>query len=271
MAYKRYLTPPESLHQSTKAPKPDASNLKTLKTMKPIRIVLTLSCALLAMVSLGAFAAPPQKVTLQYDVSRNGTVMVEIVERLEHDGKSYSLTSDAKGKGIYAMMRAGTVKRSSKGTVIASGLRPEEFHDKRGDRPERTARFDWGKVTVLHGEEGKLETKPVAAPERVSDRLAMYWTFAFRPLPGKDASVSLAVADGGQFDDFRFAPAGNETIKTSAGDLETLKLVKVPDPGDERGTTIWLATKQSNLPVRILVTEKDGTRIDQVVTAISTQ
>ena len=239
--------------------------------MKPIRFFLTLSCALLATISLGAFAAPPQKLTLQYDVSRNGTVMVEIVERLEHDGKSYSLTSDAKGKGIYAMVRSGTVKRSSKGAVIAAGLRPEEFHDKRGDRPERTTRFDWGKVTVLHGEEGKLETKPIASPERVSDRLAMYWTFAFLPLPAKDASVSLAVADGGQFDDFRFASAGTETVKTGAGDIEALKLVKVPDPGDERGTVIWLGIKHSYVPVRILVVEKDGTRIDQVVTSISTQ
>ena len=38
-----------------------------------------------------------------------------------------------------------------------------------------------------------------------------------------------------------------------------------------RGTEIWLATKQNYLPVRILVIEKDGTRIDQVVTAISAQ
>ena len=250
---------------------PDAAHLKTPKTMKPIRFVPSLCCALLAAVSLGVRAAPPQKLTLQYDVSRNGTVMVEIVERLEHEGKSYSLTSDAKGKGIYAMVRSGTVKRSSKGTVIATGLRPEEFHDKRGDRPERTARFDWGKVTVLHGEGGKLETKPIASPERVSDRLAMYWTFAFRPLPAKDASVSLAVADGGQFDDFRFVSAGTETVKTGAGDIEALKLVKVPDPGDERGTVIWLGIKHGYVPVRILVVEKDGTRIDQVVTSISTQ
>lgn len=243
----------------------------TLKAMKPIRFVLNLLCALLATASLGALAAPPHKVTLQYEASRNGTVMVEIVERLEHDGKVYALSSDAKGKGIYAMVRSGAIKRSSKGTITPAGLRPDEFHDKRGDRPEKTARFDWGKGTVQQGEEGKLETKPIASPERASDRLGMYWTFAFRPLPGKDASVSLAVSDGGQFDDFRFAPSGTETIKTGAGDIEALKLVKLPDPGDERATTIWLATKQNYLPVRILVVEKDGTRIDQVVTSISTQ
>lgn len=237
--------------------------------MKPTYTVLILSCALSASVSFSVSAAPPQKVTVQYEASRNGSVMVEVTERLEHDGKTYSLISEAKGKGIYAMVRSGAVRRSSKGTVTPAGLRPEEFHDKRGDRPEKTARFDWAKGLVQQGEEGKTEIKPMAAPERVIDRLSLFWTFAFRPPIGKE--IFFAVSDGGGFDDFRFAPAGIEMLKTPAGNIEALKLVKLPDPGDERGTEIWLATKQNYLPVRILVIEKDGTRIDQLVTSISTQ
>ena len=239
--------------------------------MKPTYPVLIFSCALLALVSapVAVSAAPPQKVTVQYEASRNGTVMVEVAERFEHDGKTYSVVSEAKGRGAYALIRSGAVKRSSKGTVTPAGLRPDEFHDKRGDRPEKTARFDWAKSTLQQGEEGKTETKPMAAPERLTDRLSFLWSFAFRPPAGKE--VFFIASDGGGLNDFRFALAGVEMLKTPAGDIEALKLVKVRDAGDERGTEIWLATKQNYLPVRILVIEKDGTRIDQVVTAISAQ
>ena len=103
----------------------------------------------------------------------------------------------------------------------------------------------------------------------MSDRLTFFWTFAFRPPAAKE--MSFIVADGGTLDKFRFALAGTEVLKTPAGDIEALKLVKVPDPGDERGTEIWQATKQNYLPVRMLVVEKDGTRFDQVVTSINTQ
>jgi hypothetical protein len=250
---------------------------ETLHIMKPQFLIPGLSAALsvtlLAAVAFlasgGALAAPPQKVTLQYDISRNGTVMVEVAERLEHDGKTYTLVSDGKGKGMYAMVRSGAVKRMAKGTVTPAGLRPDEFHDKRGDRPEKTARFDWAKGTLQQGEEGKSETKPMPTPERLTDRLSFLWSFAFKPPVGKE--VFYVTSDGGGLNDFRFTVAGTETIKTGAGDIEALKLVKVRDAGDDRGTEVWLATKQHYLPVRILVIEKDGTRIDQVVTSISTQ
>jgi hypothetical protein len=229
----------------------------------------TLAAAALLCWSLAAGAAPAPKLTLQYEASRNGTVMVEVTERLEQDGKNYSVTYEAKGKGVYALARSGAAKRSSKGTITANGLRPDEFRDKRGDRPEKIARFDWAKRTLAQGEEGKVETKPMPANERLLDRVSLFWSFAFRPPTGKE--VSFAVADGGGVDNFRFTLAGTETIKTGAGDIEALRLVKVREGGDERGTEIWLAVKQNYIPVRMLVIEKDGTRIDQVVTSISAQ
>jgi len=67
---------------------------------------------------------------------------------------------------------------------------------------------------------------------------------------------------------YAYAVAGRETLKTAAGEFESLKLVKQRDPGDERATEIWLAVKRHYLPIRVLVIEKDGTRLDQIVTRI---
>lgn len=239
-----------------------------VKDMKLKFSALIFSCALL-LAPVPASAAPPQKLTVKYETSYNGNVMVDVVARLEHDGKTYSVLSESKGRGLFAMIKSAAITRSSKGTVTPAGLRPDEFRDKRGDRPEKIARFDWSKSVVEMGEEGKMEFKPMESPAAMSDRLTFFWTFAFRPPVAKE--VSFIVADGGTLDKFRFAQAGTEMLKTPAGEIETLKLVKVPDPGDDRGTEVWLAKKQSYLPVRLLVVEKDGTRFDQVVTSISTQ
>ena len=55
-------------------------------------------------------------------------------------------------------------------------------------------------------------------------------------------------------------------LRTAAGNIETLHLVKLRDSGDARQTEIWLDVQRSYIPVRLLVVEKDGTRVDQVVT-----
>ena len=224
------------------------------------------SCGVLlaALAAVPVFGAPPKAVTLQYDMSRNGTVMVEVTERLEQDGSRYLITYVAKGKGIYALLRSGVARRSSRGTIAEDGLRPIEFRDRRGDNPEALARFDWTRRTVQQGVEGKLDSQPMT--ERLHDRLSFVWNFSFVAPPGRDITATLA--DGHGLSVFRYANHGTETLKTAAGDIETLRLVKQRAPGDERGTEIWLAVRQHFLPVRILVTEKDGTRLDQIVTRI---
>ena len=65
--------------------------------------------------------------------------------------------------------------------------------------------------------------------------------------------------------------AGREVLKTPAGEFETLKLVKRKSNPEDRSTELWLALRQHHLPVRVLVVEKDGTRIDQIANRVSAQ
>jgi hypothetical protein len=44
---------------------------------------------------------------------------------------------------------------------------------------------------------------------------------------------------------------------------------KVQDTDDERGADLWLAITQHYLPVKAVVAEKDGARLEQVVTKIT--
>lgn len=211
----------------------------------------------------GAHAMPPQRVVMQYEMSRNGTAMVEVTETLEHDGRNYRISSEARGKGLFALAERGTARRMSRGVIDAHGLKPVEFRDRRGNGPEAVAHFDWSKKTLAQEFEGRNETLPLAGPAQ--DRLSFLYWFAFAP-PAKD--IDVLIADGRGTTRFRYKAAGRETLKTPAGDIEALHLVKQRDGPEDRATDLWLASGRHFLPVRILVTEKDGTRIDQVVTRI---
>ena len=215
-----------------------------------------------------AAAQPPRKLSLNYDVSYNGVVAAEMTEVLEHDGKNFSLSSEGRGKGLGALLYRGAAKRTCRGEITPDGLRPLEYRDQRGDKPASVARFDWVKKKLTQEHDGKNETTDMTLP--LQDRLSFLYDFAFRStpdlVPGKEIKVTLT--DGKGLTRFQYNVAGQEMLKTPAGELETVHLVKQRDNKDDRGTEIWFARSRNYLPVRILLIEKDGARIDQILTHI---
>jgi hypothetical protein len=189
-------------------------------------------------------AAPPREVEIGYELTRNGMAIAEVTDRLQHDGKSYQLSETWKGKGVFGLK--GNATRSSQGSIAAGGLQPRQFEDKRSGR-----------------DPVKVDLDPA---KKQQDRLSFIWTFAFAP-PG--GPVALSVVDGRGTSAQTWQPAGREKVKTPAGEFDALKLVRAKGTGDERGAEIWLATDRNYLPVRVLVTEKDGTRLDTVAVRIS--
>jgi hypothetical protein len=228
--------------------------------------VLALVGALGALAVTMACAAPPQRVTLHYDVSHNGITMVEATETLEHDGRSYRIQSEWQGKGLFALSTRGKARRSSQGVIEARGLAPREFRDQRGDGPLGVARFDWAKMRLTRERGGRTETEPM--PEGTQDRLTLAYGFAFTPPASGGHEFSVNIADASGLSRNRYAIVGREMLKTAAGEFEALKVVKQREPGDDRGTEIWFAVKRDYLPLRVLVIERDGTRLDQIITRI---
>ena len=206
-----------------------------------LTLVLSFAC--------GAAAAPPQRVEIGYEISREGSVLAEVSQRLEHDGRSYRLAETWKGKGMLALR--GEATRSSQGAVVADGLRPQKFEDKRPARDTQQVAFD-----------------PAAKTATLlrQDQLSFMWSLAFAPPRG---TVTASVADGKRVTSYTYQVAGRERIKTPAGEFDALKLVKRRDNPEDKVSEIWLAVDRQYLPVRILVVEKDGTRLDQVAVKIS--
>jgi hypothetical protein len=199
-----------------------------------------------------ASAAPPQHVEIDYELARNGSVLADISQRLDHDGRTYKLAETWKGKGLLALR--GEARRSSQGVVAADGLRPQKFEDKRSGRDTQRAEFDPAAKTPT------LQRQ---------DRLSFIWTFAFAPPIA--AAATVIATDGKSATTYVYQAAGRERVKTPAGEFDALKLVKRRDNLQDKVTEIWLAVDRQYIPVRILIIDKDGTRLDQSAVKIFTQ
>jgi hypothetical protein len=147
--------------------------------------------------------------------------------------------------------------------VAENGLQPLEFTDERSGRSTARATFDWQANTLTMQYRGGPRTE--AMPPHAHDRLAFLFDFAFAPPPA--GQVSFSLMDGRGQSRHVYSVDGSEHLTTPAGQFETVRLVRRTQ--DELAE-IWLARDRGYLPVRILVTGKDGTRLDQVVTKIST-
>jgi hypothetical protein len=125
--------------------------------------------------------------------------------------------------------------------------------------------FDWADLSLKLEANGKTTTQPM--PAHAQDKLSMLYAFAFHP-PGA-APIAINATDGKGVSHYVFEAAGQQEIDTPAGQFDALRLVKRKDGPDDHGTEIWLARGHGYLPIRVLITDKDGTRIDQVVTRIA--
>jgi hypothetical protein len=209
-----------------------------------------------------ATAAPPERVAITYEVSREGTPVADIVDRFERLDGRYRVVETWKGRGLYSL--AGQIVRSSYGTLGPAGPRPLEFADERSRRSPARAKFHWdaGKLTLHKKGETRSEALPADAQDRVSFLLALAYA--------APRGASFAVVDGGGVSRYVFDAAGSERIRVPAGEFEALKMTRRPeDAQDTRTTQVWLARELGWLPVRILLVDRDGARFDQQATSVA--
>jgi Protein of unknown function (DUF3108) len=231
--------------------------------MRSSYIAIATSLALLAAAPVRA--APPRHAEITFQLMHNGSAVAQIVDRFEHDARTYTVDETWKGDGIFALL--GKAERTSRGTIGPYGLRPTEFEDRRTGRATARATFDWKTMTLTLQYRGKPEKRRL--PPDAQDKLSFAYAFAFK-VPGSKP-VTIRATDGKGLATYVFQAAGRVQLKTPAGEFEALKLVKRKDGPEDKGTEVWLAIDRGYLPIRVLVTDKDGTRLDQVVTHLETQ
>ncbi|MGE5640607.1 MAG: DUF3108 domain-containing protein [Clostridia bacterium] len=208
-----------------------------------------------------AAAAPPRQVELDWDLSKDGSTIAVIEQKLAHGAGRYEISETWEGRGFFRLL--GGAKRLSRGEVSPGGLRPLEYTDERSNRDPERASFDWKAKTVTYQYKGAPATIPL--PAHATDDLAALFGFAFGAPIGKQ--VLMDVVNGRGVSDRVFTNEGPEKVATPAGTFDAVKLVRRKDNGDR--AEIWLAADRGYLPVRVLVVDRKGTRLDQVLTRLT--
>jgi hypothetical protein len=209
--------------------------------------------------SVAAQHALPARVEIEYELRRNGSVMAEVVDRLEHANGRYELSEHWKGKGIYALM--GRAKRTSQGTLGAHGPRPIEYVDERSGRDTQRVSFDWQANTITRRYKGNVRTEPV--PLDTQDRLSFLLALTFAS--NNNGPLGFHVADGRGMSHHTYQRSGRERVATPAGEFDAIKVTRT---NDDEATELWFAVERGYLPVRILLVEKDGTRFEHLARRI---
>lgn len=215
---------------------------------------------LISLAGAAHAAPPPARIEVAYELSQNGSVLADVVEVLEHGGGRYQITETSKGRGLYALI--GGMKRTSRGLIDATGVRPLEYIDERPGWSDARASFDWKArvITLLH----KREQRTVPMPPDAQDQLSFVLAFSF--FPPKETAITYNVADSRGLSQWLYRIEGSERLKTPAGEFSTLKLVRAKE---NQRAELWLANELGNFPVQAKVLYKDGTRLDQVAVRVS--
>jgi hypothetical protein len=213
-----------------------------------------------------ALAAAPQQIAATYSLSKQGQQIGTVTENFKQADGRYQLESVTSAIGIYALFMKGKIRLISSGEVTDHGLRPRHFEHHRGADPAKTvqADFDWEKMTLTHSFDGRTES--VALEPGAQDRISMQYQFLFAP-PGK-GDIQLFMSTGKKLNLYPYKLAGEEKITTPAGQFQAIHLVK-QRTADEDGTEIWLAKKRHFFPVRIVIEERNGGKLEQNLTSLS--
>jgi hypothetical protein len=125
-----------------------------------------------------------------------------------------------------------------------------------------TMLFDWSAMTV-HIDDKKqpwtLKLKP-----NTLDKL-VYQIALMRDLNKNKQKLDYTIADGGKLKIYNIGMVGEETLKTTLGEIDTIKFTRVKNVDSKRKTTLWCSPKLGYLPVQIEHVDKDGSTFTAVL------
>ncbi|MEQ8264890.1 DUF3108 domain-containing protein [Pseudohaliea sp.] len=145
--------------------------------------------------------------------------------------------------------------------VDAPALRTLEYRYRQGGlagRRERLVTFD-REAAIVRRSGDKKRQHPLIEP--AWDPLG--WQLALRrelvrDHPDLAARYAYRVSDGGDYENYSFAPGVHETLTVPAGTFEALRLTRVPVPEGEEATRLWLDPARDYLLLRMELVEADG-------------
>lgn len=177
------------------------------------------------------------------------------------EGDRYTLQSTIETTGIVSLFANVRLSQTSRGQLVANGLRPEEFRDERKGGRYR-ADFDWANGSILLG---NGSTQPLSAGAQ--DLLSMFYQFALYPLDTPE--VAMMVTTGSKFERYVFAVSAD--VPLTAGDKQVMTYHLRYRGPDGEGVEVWLARDRDRLPVKIRYVDRKGGLTELLAEEIANQ
>jgi hypothetical protein len=208
--------------------------------------------------------ALPPRVSIEYQLT-SSFADGKATYRWERDGDNYRIRGEAQAEGFFTLFLEGQIVQESRGTVGASGLRPESFTEQRPNASEEGLTFDWSGRTVTFQKGGERRTTPLA--DNTVDWLSMIFQLAHAP-PSAEVH-ELQVFTQRRMYSFKLQVLGMEEIEIPLGRVRALHL-RHQDPARTENVDVWLGVDQHYLPVKLrypvarnrLVVEQVATRVE---------
>jgi hypothetical protein len=156
------------------------------------------------------------------------------------------------------------LKQTSQGLVTEHGLVPEKYTYQFGSNESKASKayFDWNnKVVTLQNKNGE---KQQPLDDATQDVLSFMYQFMYVP---PLTNMRMLLTNGKSVSNYDYEFVGEETLSLDFSEVKTYHIKHVR-AGTEEKTELWLALDYQFLPVKIEKTEKDGTVIRQIATAM---
>jgi len=198
-------------------------------------------------------------------VTKNGQPFAKVHEQFIINGTAYKLESVTKGIGVYALF--GERVLTSSGEVTAQGLKPSHFELRQGDNPKKTvqADFDWAKQNLRMTVKGKLKEAPLAAGTQ--DLASFAYQFMYLAKPLKD-DITVTLTTGKKLNQYQYHI--NPEAENIAGEGVQYKTLHLAPPAQDTQETkeLWLAADYHYVPVKILMVDDNGQKLEQTLTEL---
>ena len=209
-------------------------------------------------------AAMPAQMSIEYALT-SAFADGHAEYRWRRDGDSYRITGQAAAEGVFALFLEGSIVQESTGTVTTSGLRPDQFTERKPGAAPEGVQFDWEARRAILERNGATRTEPLQA--NTVDWLSMIFQLAHRPPTGE--GMDIQVFTQRKLEAYHLQVVGPEEIDIPLGHVRTLHLRHV-DPKDASQVDVWLGVDQHHVPVKLrFPVAKNRLTVEQVATRIT--
>ena len=197
----------------------------------------------------------------EYEASANGLSATATRSLINVSENTYRLSNSLEAS--FAGKTFANLNQASEFILEDNKIIPQNYsYQLMGiSRTSHTIFFNWDAKIALSMEDDENWQLPLS--DGVIDQLS-YQTAMRQALinkAGSQTTFSYDIVDGDTIETQQYRVVGEEVLPTPLGELNTLKLERVREAGDERATKIWLAVDWNYLLTRIEHVNSSGLRI----------